>query len=1026
MATFTETSTTQAAIVDRLTQADLGWEFVEPESLERDHTEILIESEVIAALQRLNPTIAAHRELVEEVLPKLRAVLLAIQDDGLIAANERMMRWLRGHETVHFVGEPSPTEIRLIDFDDPRNNRLVVSKEVIFKAGGEKPRRYDIVLYVNGFPVVVGETKTPVKDKKSWLNAALDITETYEPKNPAMFVPNVLSFATEGKDFRYGPIGTPAVDWLPWASTADELMPVSLKRALRSVELLLTPERILEILRDFTMYSINGSGAVPWPIKIIPRYPQVEAVELIVARATDPTRHRGLLREHQGSGKTFLMAFAAAKLLRARHAPTVLIVLDRLELDEQTTREFTSAGMRLKTAATRDDLKRMLAEEDRRGVIVTTIFRFKDAGVLNERDNVVVFCDEAHRTQEGQLGKAMRDALPNATFIGLTGTPISTVDRDTYEWFGHPDDPGHLLHEYDDVRSIHDGATLQVITETRLVDVHIDQEALDQAFEEMAAEEGLEDDEKEVISRKAVRLETLLKAPERIRSVCEDIIAHYVTRIEPLGLKAMVVAYDRELCVFYQQELEQLLAARGDGCESTVVITTRGKDEVDTPRLKGEELLAYERDRAEEAEVKRRFRTFNDPLKFVVVTAKLLTGFDAPNLGVMYLDKPLRAHTLFQAITRTNRTWTNPDTKQEKTAGLVIDYIGLGAEIASAVQVKRRERGEKIGVDDLSTLQKELVGALETALDRFDGIDRSSSSFSSLMAAQQRLEEEEARNQFAREFLTAQAVYEFLDPDTGLTPAQKLDYRWVAKVYQSVQPAMTPDALLWQRLGQKTHELIAKHINEVEVGKGGPKTIVLDEQSIEQLKLLGLDDVPTPTGDQPEPPTAADVMDSIRKRLEARLRANPSSSKYTSLAARLEALRQTYIESAEESVEFLKKLLEIAREVVQADREQVAEEGASAVADDAVAEESLLPDQRVGALTQIFEEYRPEVTPDIVERVVHEIDAVVMGVRFTGWQGSREGDRTVKFEIRKAFKKFGLEPTGELFDRAYAYVAEHY
>jgi type I restriction enzyme, R subunit len=1027
MATFTETSTTQAAVVDRLTQPDLGWEFVEPEKLGRDKTDVLLEADVVEALQRLNPILAERPELLEEVMPKLRAVLLSVHDEGLIATNERMMTWLRGNETVHFVGEPNPTEIRLLDFDDPRANRLVVSAEVIFKAGGEKPRRYDLVLYVNGLPLVIGETKTPVKDKKSWLNAALDITETYEPKNPAMFVPNVFSFATEGKDFRYGPIGMPAVDWLPWASTADELMPVGMKRALRSVELLLTPERILEILRDFTLYSIDVSGAAPKPVKIIPRYPQVEAVELIVARASDPTRHKGLLREHQGSGKTFLMAFAANKLRRAQHAPTILIVLDRLELDEQTTREFTSAGMRLKTAATRDDLKRMLAEEDRRGVIVTTIFRFKDAGVLNERENIVVFCDEAHRTQEGQLGKALRDALPNATFIGLTGTPISTADRDTFEWFGHPDDPGQLLHEYDDVRSIHDGATLQVITETRLVDLHIDQEALDQAFEEMAEAEGLSDDEKEVLSRKAVRLETLLKAPERIRSVCEDIVQHYATRIAPLGLKAMVVAYDRELCVLYQKEIARLIAARGEDWESTVVMTTRGKDETDTPRLKGEELLAYERDRVEEAEVKRRFRTFTDPLKFVIVTAKLLTGFDAKNLGVMYLDKPLRAHTLFQAITRTNRTWTNPETKQEKTAGLVIDYIGLGAEIANAVQIKRRKHGERIGVDDLTTLQKELVGALETALDRFDGIDRLSSSFAALMEAQHRLPDEESRNQFAREFLTAQALYEFLDPDTGLTQEQRADYRWVAKVYQSVQPAMTPDALLWQRLGSKTHELIAQHIGEVEVGKGGPKSIVLDEESIEQLKLLGLDDMPVPPGEAPEPPTAADVMDSIRKRLEARLQANPSNAKYGSLAARLEALRQTYIESAEESVEFLKKLLEIAREVVQADRAQVAEEGASAVADEsAPVDESLLPDQRVGALTQIFEEYRPEVTPEIVERVVHEIDAVVMGVRFTGWQTSREGDRTVKFEIRRAFKKFGLEPTGELFDRAYAYVAEHY
>ena len=1019
MARFDEASTIQAAVLDRLTQPDLGWEFVPPEGLGREKTSAMLEADVVEALQQLNPILEEKPWLLQEVMPKLRAVSLSVYDDGLVATNERLMSWLHGNETVQFVGEQHPVPIRLLDFDDPRANRLTVSSEVWFKVGGEKERRYDIVLYVNGFPVAIGETKTPLQDKKSWLNAALDITGTYEVKNPAMFVPNVLSFATEGKDFRYGPIGMPAVEWMPWGSTEDELLPIGLKRALRGVELLVTPERILEMLRDFTLYSVDGSGAAARPIKIIARYPQVEAVARIVARAADPTRHKALLREHQGSGKTFLMAFAATKLVRAQHAPTILIVLDRLDLDEQTTREFTSAGMRLKTAATKDDLRRMLADEDRRGVIVTTIFRFKDAGLLNERSNIVVFCDEAHRTQEGELGKDMRDALPNATFIGLTGTPISTGDHDTYETFGHPDDPDHLLHEYDDVRSIYDGATLQVITETRLVDLHIDEAALDQAFEEMAADEGLSDDEKETLARKATRLETLLKAPERIARVCRDVVEHFATRVEPLGLKAMVVAYDRELCVLYQDEIARLLTARGEGWESTVVMTTRGKDDPAT-------FLTYERDRAQEAEVKRRFRTNSDPLKIVIVTAKWLTGFDAKNLGVLYLDKPLRAHTLFQAITRTNRTFTNPDTGQEKTAGLVIDYIGLGAEIAKAVQIKRKEQGERIGIDDLATLEKELRGALGSLLERFAGIDRASSSFAALMAAQERLAEEADRDAFAREFLIAQGLYEFLAPDTGLSKTERDDYRWIAKVYQSVQPALTPDALLWQRLGAKTHELIARHIGEIEVGKGGPSTIVLDGESLEQLKLLGLDEL-TGKPDAPSP-TAQDVLDTIRRRIEGRLKLNPKSARYRSLAERLEALRQSHIETAEESVEYLKKLLEVARDLVQADKEQVAEEGAAAVAGKTSVPEhdSLLPDQRLGALTQIFEEYRPEVAPGILERIVHEIDAVVTGARFSGWQTSREGDRTVKFEIRKAFKKYGLEPTGELFDRAYAYVAEHY
>lgn len=1022
MAGFAEASTVQAAVLARLTQPDLGWAFVPGAELARDRTDVLIESDVVEALARLNPLIAANPRYADEILPKLRAVVLSTYDDGLMAANERMMGWLRGHVEHQFVGEAHPEPIRLVDFDDVLSNRLVVSKEVFYKVGAEKERHYDLVLFVNGFPLALGETKTPFRDGKSWLNGALDITTVYEQRTPGFFVPNVLSFATEGKDFRYAPIGTPAELWLPWGSTEDALDVALLKRALRSVELLLRPETLLEILRSYTLYSVASDRGAARTVKIIPRYPQVEAVERIVERALDPERHKGLLWHHQGSGKTMLMAFAAGKLLREHDAPTVVIALDRLDLDEQIRREFTSAGLRLKAAETGDELRRLLGEEDRRGVIVTTVYRFKDAGLLNERSNIVVLCDEAHRTQEGQLGRDLREALPNATYVGLTGTPISIRDRDTYETFGHEDDPGRILNAYTAERSIADGATLQVITETRLVDMHIDKEALDQAFEAMTAEEGLSEEEKEILARKATKVETLLKAPERIRAVCADVVEHYARRVAPLGLKAQVVCYDRELCVLYQDELARMLAERGDGWHSTVVMTTRGKDDP-------EEFLAYERDRAEEADVKKRFRNFADPLRFLIVTSKLLTGFDAPIEGVMYLDKPLRRHTLFQAITRTNRRWTNPETGQEKTAGLVVDYIGLGTEIAETMRVERRERAGKVAADDLPTLQKELRGAIETALDRFDGIDRSRADFEALLAAQERLAAAENRDAFAREFLLAQALFEFLEPDHGLSREERLDYRWLARIYQSVQPATTSDALLWQRLGAKTHALIVEHIGDIEIGKGGSTTIVLDEESIEQLRLLGLEDIVEGGDVTPaRPPTAAEVIDSIQTRLDARLRGYPGSPVYRSLAERLDSLRQTVIESAEDSVRFLQRLLEVARALVQAEREQIADEGAIAVTGDGSAEaaESLLPDQRIGALTQIFREYAPDERPEIIERVVLEIDSVVVTVRFTGWQASREGDRLVKFELRRALKKFGLDPTGEIFERAYAYVAEHY
>lgn len=1026
---FTETSTIQAAVANRLSQPDMDWTFVEGEDLPRDHTEVLIESHLLEALSRLNPQIAASPHYADEILPKLRAVLLSVVDDGLMAANEKMMGWLKGFESHQFVGEQYPEPIRLIDFDNPRANNLIVATEVTYKAGSEKERRYDIVLYVNGIPLVVGETKTPFQDKKSWLNAANDIYNTYEPKTPGFFVPNVLEFATEGKDFRYAGIQTPPEMWLPWGATSEAILPYGMKRALRSVELLLTPEMVLDVLRTYTLYSVGSAGGVAKTIKIIPRYPQVEAVEAIVKRALDPERHQGLVWHHQGSGKTLLMAFASVKLLRKHDAPTVVIALDRLDLDEQTAREFSSAGLDIDKAESKDELRTLLGKHDRRGVIVTTIFRFKDAGLLNDRSNIVVFADEAHRTQEGKLGKAMREALPNATYFGLTGTPISTKDHDTFETFGHKDDPDYVLNAYPPERSIADGATLQVITETRLTDVHIDKAALDEAFDEMAEEEGLSDEEKEMLARRATRITTILKAPERIRKVCEDIVEHYASRIEPLGQKAQIVCYDRELCVLYQKEIERLISERGLDWESTVVMTTRGKDESDTNFAKASEFLAFERDRQQEAEVKKRFRNFTDPLKFLIVTSKLLTGFDAPIEGVMYLDKPLKKHTLFQAITRTNRRWTNPETGQEKTAGLIVDYIGLGTEIAEAMKIGKKEHGEKVAAEELPELQAELVSAIETALERFDGLDRKKADFETLMAAQERIVDPDARDAFAREFLLAQKLYEFLDPEHGLTTDQQLDYRWLAKIYQSVQPATSSDALLWHRLGTKTHALIAQHIGDIEIGQRGATTIVLDEESIEQLKMLGLDGDAKP--DEKTPPTAAEVIDSIQKRLDARLSGQPGHSVYRSLAERLDSLRQTYIETAEDSVEFLKKLLEVARAVVEAEKEQVAEEGAAAVAD-GDEPDSLLPEERIGALTQIFNEYAPEATPEIVELVVLEIDSVLMSatggtrVAFRGWQQSTAGDKAVKVEIRAALKKFGLPPTGELFDRAYAYVAEHY
>jgi type I restriction enzyme R subunit len=1023
---FNEANTIQAAVIDRLAKSDMGWTQVAPEQLGREDISALIEPDISEALIRLNPVIAKDPNRVDQVLPLLRAAVLSSFEDGLIAANERMMGLLRGAQEVHFVGDPAPLPVKLIHFDNPRDNKLVVSWEVTYK--GAEEGRFDVVLFVNGFPLVVGETKTPTQQSVSWLNAARDIHNTYEKQQSGFFVPNVLSFGTEGKDFRYGPIGMPGEFWLPWGKTTEEPLPYGLARALHAAELLLTPEQVLDILRTYTLFSTQRIGKTTKTLKVIPRYPQVEAVEAIAERADDAKRKQGLIWHHQGSGKTLLSAFACGKLRRRIPGCTVIVLLDRLDLIEQTHREFESAGVEhMRVAETKEELQQLISQ-GQRGVIVTTIFRFAEAGRLTDRDDVIVIADEAHRTQEGILGLEMRKALPNATFIGMTGTPISDGEHDAFEWFADDDDPDYFLNTYRPERSMADGATLHIRVEAPRQDLQLDNVALDIAFDELAEQEGLTDEEKERLARKVSKVKPLLRTPKRINAVCEDIVEHYYAKVAPLGLKAQVVVYDRELCVAYQETITKLIAGRsthtGKTPEATVVMTAGGKD--DPPEFK-----AFARDRAQEAAVKGRFRDYNDALQFLIVTSKLLTGFDAPIEGVMYLDKPLRKHTLFQAIARTNRRWTNPETEQEKTAGLVVDYVGLGKQIAEAMNVATKGgSGEDL---DIAPLIAELVGELDELYAVFAGIDRSKAGWESLLAAQERVPPGDARDDFARRFLKAHALWELLWPEEALIE-HRPGYRWLASVYESVQPSQTPDALLWHRLGAKTMAIINEHVVSVTVRSGDTDHVTIDEETLQALRKLGFKDIDVDDDVITDPPTPDEIIESIETRIRKRLEAHPDSPTYKSLAERLEKLRQMQLIEAADSIEFLKKLLEVARDIVAAESSNVDEGDASTLAAEA-APATLLPEERIGALTQIFNEFRPDATPDIVENVVHEIDAVASGVMpspgsdqatFVNWQTSREGVRLVKQAIRVALKKYGLPPTGDLFERAYNYVAEHY
>ncbi|MDJ0322002.1 HsdR family type I site-specific deoxyribonuclease [Pseudarthrobacter sp. PS3-L1] len=1007
-AVFNEANSVQAPIVGLLEAA--GWTYRSGTSLDRAPESVLIEDDLTAALIRLNPRIAEDTTRVQEILSQLRMLPLAVADDGLVHTNETFTSWLRGHENHQYIGTAFHEPVHLIDFENPAANTLVVSDEVTFGVPGHSCR-LDIVLWVNGIPLVVGETKTSVDSKVSWIKAAKDIHDIYEKQWPQFFAPGVFSFATEGREFHYGAVGQSIESWQMWGSTSDEATLSGWPRVKRCVELLLTPETVLDVLAGYTVYELTRRhSASPQLKKIVCRYPQYEAVTALHRRALDPDRHQGLIFHTQGSGKTLAMVFAAARMLKDPRLknPTVVMIADRKQLVRQTYDQFRTVDMpRLETPETSAELRAALSA-DKRGVVFTTVHKFRDAGLLNDRENIIVLVDEAHRTQEGQLGNHLRAALPKARFFGFTGTPIADTDRNTFALFGDPSDPGHALNTYDSDRSIADGTTVPIHVQPRLVEFHIDKDRLEKAFGEMVEEEGLDETQREYLSAKVSSVSTFFSNPERIRKVCQDIVDHFYSTVDPLGMKAQVVVYDRALCVAYDQELRSLLAKRaaeGHSLDGTaVVMSVRSKDDGDWQ--------GYKLSEQQEEDLLDRFRALNDPLKFLIVTSKLGTGFNADNEGVMYLDKPMKLHTLYQTITRTNRRWKNPETGQEKRYGLIVDYVGLGDGFARAMSPANPEKQQReIEVD---ALIDQFVEELEEVLERFEGIDRTQAGFESLQAARQRIPTDKSRDRFAARFQIVQGIWEACYPDMQLD-THRDDYRWLGKVYQAVMPTDTSNEMLWHRLGAKTLQLVHGYITDVRVRDSAMVAVIADAETIKKLideGLLAPDDTVTPTK------TAEQVMNTIADRIRRRLQGpNGNHTVYKSLAERLDQLRERTMGRSEDSIDLLRDIFQLAKDVTVAEHAEDADRTHGL---------DLLPDPNVGALTQIFEEFVPKDTPIIVGHVVADIDSIVKEVRYDGWSATQQGDRLVRVEVRKALVKYGLTASGELFDRAYAYIAAHY
>ena len=947
------------------------WTYVAATALPRQPGEVMVEPWVREALIALNPEIAEQPDRADEVIYALRAILLSVQGDGLVRANENFMAWLRGEKTMPFGPNGEHVAVRLVDFTQPAKNRLTVTNQWTYQTGSVV-KRFDVVFLVNGLPLVIGEAKTPTRSAVTWFDGAYQVNEIYEKEIPAMFVPNVFSFATEGRLLRYGSIRMPIDIWGPWRDE-DNQEEGNMGYVRKTVESLMRPGVVLDILQNFTLFATDKKHR---RIKVICRYQQYETTNKIVARVVAGYPKKGLIWHFQGSGKSLLMVFAAQKLrMHPRLGnPTVMIVVDRIDLDTQITATFNAADVaNMVGVSDRKELQKLLGQDVRK-VLITTIHKFGEAGgVLNDRKNIIVMVDEAHRTQEGDLGRKMREALPNAFLFGLTGTPINRADRNTFWAFGADEDSAGYMSRYSFQDSIRDKATLPLHFEAPTVKLKINKAAIDEAYKQITGD--LSEQDRDDLAKRAAKMAVLVKNPERVRAVVEHIVQHYQTKVEPNGFKAQVVCFDRECCVLYKAVMDEIA-----GPEASAIVMSSGQK--DPPAWS-----VHMRDKDAEEKLLDRFRDPADPLKFVIVTSKLLTGFDAPILQAMYLDKPMKDHNLLQAICRVNRTYG-----LSKTHGLIVDYIGIFDDVAQALDFD--EKAVQQVVSNIEQLRKALPEQMHKCLSFFPNVDRTVGGYEGLLAAQQHLPNNAVRDKFAGEYTVLGTIWEALSPDPCLGAYAK-DYKWLTQVYESVKPVSGNGRMLWHRLGAKTIQLINENVH-VEAVRDDVEALVLDADVLESILKDG---------------DPAKKAKEVEIKLIARLRKHSGNPKFKELGERLEKIREKHEQGLLNSLEFLKAILEVAKDTVATENQIDPEEE---------------KDKALSALTELFNEVKSKQTHVIVERLVAEIDAIVKQVRFDGWQDTAQGEREVRQALRKALLKYKLHTDQELFDKAYGYIREYY
>ncbi|MDI3538253.1 MAG: type restriction enzyme subunit [Bacillota bacterium] len=762
---------------------EAGWTYLPPEDalrLRRGEFGIVLHEVLAGQLQRLNPGFVDNIR-AEEVIRRLTSVYPNIE------GNLQAWEYLKGLKTVFVDTERRERNVRLLAPDTPEANTFHVTDEFRF-TGGVNPIRPDVVFFVNGIPVIVVETKAATR--MEGISEALDQIRRYHREGAELLAVLQLHALTHLLKFYYGATWNTSrkglYNWRDEQAGDFETL----------VKTFFAPRRVLRVLTEFILFA-RKDGELS---KVVLRPHQMRAAERVVQRARDPDKRRGLVWHTQGSGKTYTMITVAKRLLEDPDLgkPTVLMLVDRNELEQQLFGNLEAVGFgRVEVARSKRHLLELL-RSDRRGLIVSMIHKFDDMPAnVNLRENIFVLVDEAHRSTGGKLGNYIMGALPNATYIGFTGTPIDKTahGKGTFEVFG-TDDPKGYLDKYSIRESIEDGTTVPLHYSLAPNELRVDRETLEREFLSLVELEGVSDvEELDRVLEKAVTLKNMLKNRSRIEKVAEFAARHFRETVEPMGYKAFLVAVDREACAFYKEALDRHLPP-----EYSAVVISRGRD--DPP-----ELARYHLTEEQEEQVRKAFRRPDTLPKILIVTEKLLTGFDAPILYCMYLDKPMRDHVLLQAIARVNRPYEDEEGRR-KPAGFVLDFVGIFDNLEKALAFDSEDvQGVVEGIDVL----KERFGALMAeGRQRYLPLVEGKNPDKAAEAVLEHFRDKEVRHEFYQYFRELQDVYEILSPDPFLRPFTA-DYEELARMYRMLRANYEPGIPVDRDFLRKTARLVQEH-----------------------------------------------------------------------------------------------------------------------------------------------------------------------------------------------------------------------